>query len=127
MKAIIWTLFIVMLAIWTGMTLLTAHFVDWMVQAFDSTQPAELGALLNNMPLPPQLSPWIDPALLQSIQSSLAGLIEGISHNVPNFASAIAWLSPMIWAVWGLGALALFLFAITGHWLVGSFRKSPQP
>jgi len=79
------------------------------------------------MLLPPQLSPWIDPALLQSIQSSLAGLIEGISHNVPNLASAIVWLSPMIWAVWGLGALALFLFAITGHSLVGSFRKSPQP
>jgi hypothetical protein len=126
MKAIIWTLFILMLSIWTGMTLLTAYFVNWMVQGFGSTQSAELGALLNNMPLPPQLSPWIDPALLQSIQSSLAGLIEGISQAIPNFASVIAWLSPLMWGVWGLGALALFLFAITGHWLVGSFSKTPQ-
>lgn len=126
MKTIIWSLFILILATWTGMTLLTVYLVDWIVQSFGSTLPTDLGVALDTIPVPPWLAVWIDPAWIQSIQAGLVGLIEGVTQTVPYFASAVGWLAPLIWAVWGLGALALFLFAITGHWLVGSFRKSPQ-
>ena len=126
MKTIIWSLFILILAIWTGMTLLTVHLVDWIVQTFGSTLPTDFGAVLGTIPVPPWLAVWIDPVWIQSIQPSLVGLIEGITQTVPYFASAIAWLSPLIWAIWGLGALALLIFAIAGHWLLGSFRTTAQ-
>lgn len=126
MKIIIWSLFILTLSIWTGMTLLTVHLVDWIVQSFGSTPPTDLGAALGSVPLPPWLSVWIDPAWIQSTQSALVDLIEGITRAVPYLASAIGWLSPLIWAIWGLGALALLILAIAGHWLIGSFRKIPQ-
>lgn len=127
MKTIIWSLFILILATWTGMTLLTVYLVDWIVQSFGSTLPADLGVALDTIPVPPWLAIWIDPAWIQSIQAGLVGLIEGITQTVPFFASAISWLSPLIWAIWGLGALVLFIFAIAGHWLVGSFSKTPRP
>jgi len=126
MKTIIWSLFILILSIWTGMTLLTVYLVDWIVQSFGSTLPTDLGVALDTIPVPPWLAVWIDPAWIQSIQAGLVGLIEGVTQTVPYFASAVGWLAPLIWAIWGLGALALFILAIAGHWLVGSFSKRPQ-
>ena len=127
MKIIIWSFFILTLAIWTGMTLLTVHLVDWIVQSFGSALPTDLGAALNTIPVLPWLAIWIDSAWIQSIQSSLVGLIEEITQTVPYLASAIGWLSPLIWVIWGLCALALLILAIAGHWLAGSFSKTPQP
>lgn len=127
MKTIIWSLFILTLAIWTGMTLLAVHLVDWIAQTSGSTLPTDFGAVLGTIPVPSWLAVWIDPVWIQSIQSGLVGVIEGVTQTVPYFASAIDWLSPLIWIVWGLGALALFIFAIAGHWLVGSFSKTPRP
>lgn len=126
MKTLIWSLFILILALWTGTTLLTVHLVDWIGQSFGSALPADLGVVLNTLPVPPWLAVWIDPAWIQSLQAGLVGIIEGISLSVPYFASAIGWLNPLIWAIWGLGALALFIFAAAGHWLVGSFSRAPQ-
>lgn len=127
MKTIIWSLFILTLVIWTGMTLLAVHLVDWIAQTSGSTLPTDFGAVLGTIPVPSWLAVWIDPVWIQSIQSGLFGVIEGVTQTVPYFASAIDWLSPLIWIVWGLGALALFIFAIAGHWLVGSFSKTPRP
>lgn len=128
MKIIIWSFFILTLALWTGMTLLTVQLVDWIVQSFGSTLPTDLGAVLSTIPVPPWLAIWIDTTWIQAIQSSLVGLIEGITQTVPYLASAIGWLSPLIWAIWGLGVLVLLflVLAVAGHWLIGSFRKTPQ-
>ena len=126
MKIIIWSFFILTLALWTGMTLLTVQLVDWIVQSFGSTLPTDLGAVLSTIPVPPWLAIWIDTTWIQAIQSSLVGLIEGITQTVPYLASAIGWLSPLIWAIWGLGVLVLLILAVAGHWLIGSFLKTPQ-
>ena len=126
MKIIIWSFFILTLALWTGMTLLTVQLVDWIVQSFGSTLPTDLGAVLSTIPVPPWLAIWIDTTWIQAIQSSLVGLIEGITQTVPYLASAIGWLSPLIWAIWGLGVLVLLILAVAGLWLIGSFRKTPQ-
>ena len=124
MKIIIWSFFILTLALWTGMTLLTVQLVDWIAQSFGSTLPTDLGAVLSTIPVPPWLAIWIDTTWIQAIQSSLVGLIEGITQTVPYLASAIGWLSPLIWAIWGLGVLVLLILAVAGHWLIGSFRKT---
>jgi len=121
MKTIVWSLFILILAVWTGMTLLTVHLVDWVAQSFGSTLPNDLGAFVNNIPVPPWLALWIDPAWIHSIQTGLLSFIEGVTQAVPYFASAIDWLNPLIWAIWALGALALLILTIVGHWLVNSF------
>jgi hypothetical protein len=125
MKTIIWSLFILFLALWTGMTFLTIHLVDWIAQNFGSTTlPTDLGGVLETIPVPPWLALWLDPAWIQSIQSSLVGFIEAVTQAVPYFASAIGWLSPLIWAIWGLGTLLLLVLAIAGHWLAGLFQSS---
>lgn len=122
MKTLIWSLFIVILAIWTGMTLLTVHLVDWIAQTFGTTLPTDLGPVLSTIPVPPWLALWIDPAWIQSIQSNLVGFIETMTQTAPYFASAINWISPLLWVFWGLGALLLLGLAIAGHWLASNPR-----
>jgi len=122
MKTLVWSLFVLILVIWTGMTLVTVHLVDWIAQTFGSTPPTDLGSVLGTIPVPPWLALWIDPAWIQSIQSNLVGFIETMTQTAPYFASAIDWLSPLLWAFWGLGALLLLSLAIAGHWLASNLR-----
>lgn len=124
MKTIIWSLFTLILAAWTGMTWLTVHLVDWIAQRVSTNLPDEPGATFDAIPVPPWLAPWVDPAWIQTIQSHLVALIEGAIQAVPYFAPAIDWLSPLLWTIWALGALALLILAIVGHKLVSSLHAA---
>lgn len=123
MKTIIWSLFILVLAVWTGTMLLAAHMVDWMAQSFGNAPPADLGALLETVPMPPALTPWVDPALLASLQRTVGEVFTALSASLPYFSSMMSWLVPIIWVVWGIGALFLLIPAVVGHWLVGSLGR----
>ena len=66
---------------------------------------------------------WVDPAWAQIFQAGFGNFIEVVSQSAPFLASAISWLSPLIWVIWGLGALVLLIVASLGHWLLGTLKK----
>ncbi len=125
MRMIIWSLFALVMLLWTGTALVAVHFVDWTVQTFGNTLPTaqELGAVAEAIPLPAWLAVWVDPAWAQIFQAGFGNFIEVVSQSAPFLASAISWLSPLIWVIWGLGALVLLIVASLGHWLLGTLKK----
>ena len=42
-------------------------------------------------------------------------------------AGPAGWLVPLLWMVWGLGALVLVLFGVAGSVLVAALRRRPAP
>jgi hypothetical protein len=126
MRIIIWSLFALAMLLWTGTALIAVHFVDWTVQTFGNTLPTaqELGAVAEAIPLPAWLAVWVDPAWAQIFQAGFGNFIEVVSQSAPFLASAISWLSPLIWGIWGLGVLVLLIAAALGHWLLGTLKKS---
>ncbi len=123
MKIIIWAVFLLVLTFWTAMTFVAVHLVEWLAQNFNGTLPEGFGEMINTIPVPPWLAVWVDTNWIESIQSGIVGLIEALAQSMPYLASAIEWLSPLIWGVWALGALFLLTLAGVGHWFVGSFLK----
>lgn len=86
-----------------------------------------LGTVLDATALPSWLALWIDPAWLQSIHAGLVATIEGVRQIMPWLAAGMAWLSPLLWTVWALGALSLLIITAIGHRLLGSFFPANRP
>lgn len=127
MKTIIWILFVVTLAAWTGMTALTVHVIDWIAHNSGTALQNDLSTVLDATALPSWLALWIDPAWLQSIHAGLVATIEGVRQIMPWLAAGMAWLSPLLWTVWALGALSLLIITVIGHRLLGSFFPANRP
>ncbi|ENO91586.1 hypothetical protein C662_15998 [Thauera sp. 28] len=124
MRTIVWGLFFLTLAAWTGITALSVHIVDWVVQNAGNAFQNDPVAALNATALPSWLALWVDPAWLESIQGGLVATIEGAHQIMPWVASAMDWLSPLLWTLWALGALILLIITVVGHRLLGSFATA---
>lgn len=127
MKTIIWILFFVTLAAWTGMTAITVHVVDWVAHKSGTALQNDLSTVLDATTLPSWLALWIDPTWLESIHAGLVATNEGVRQIMPWLAAGMAWLSPLLWTVWALGALSLLIITAIGHRLLGSFFPANRP
>ena len=137
MKVAIWGLCLVLMFFWTGLAALTAGVTDWVIQAMASDQlkvlanqaiatapVKELTSQAAQIPVPPWLSAMIDPAWLQSLQVSLAGMV-GTVGSLTSSLNPAAWLKAFVWICWGVGMLVLLVGAGVGHFVVGRFTKRP--
>lgn len=126
MRALIWSVFGVLTALWTAVAWLTAAAVGWLAGTAGSAQGVELGALVSQIPVPPWLSYWIDPATLRLAFESLAWTLNAIGDLAPWIAGAVGWLVPVVWVVWAFGALLMLALAGGLHLLVGRSGSPPQ-
>jgi hypothetical protein len=107
MKALVWLVFLLLTAFWTGLVVLTEQLSQWLLASVAAGQVGELATVAGQWPVPAWLGFWVDTAWLQSLQEA-------------------DWISPLLWLGWGLGTLLLLVAAVMGHLLLGQRWSTPR-
>lgn len=118
MKLVIWIIFGLIALVWTGGAFLASELTQWAGQALASGEAASLDKDMAQWPVPHWVSLWIDPALIQALQSFVLWAFEALRDALPLLSSTVGWLVPLIWVLWGLGLLAMFVLAFGAHLLL---------
>lgn len=124
MKAAIWTIFSLVTLVWTGGAFMLSEFAGWAAGAIASGEAANLGRSLAEWPIPQWAAFWVDPALVQTAQSAMLWAVDALRDALPMIGSAVGWLVPLVWVVWGLGLGMLLLIAGGAHLLSGRSRTA---
>ena len=119
MKIVLWLAFAVLALIWTGGAAVTAQLVAWSAGGLASGGAAEIGAVASAAAIPAWLATWIDPAAWAALQQAVAGTLTTVSGSLPMLGTAVGWLVPLVWIVWGLGLAVMLVLAVLAHWLIG--------
>jgi hypothetical protein len=120
MKAAVWIAFGLLAALWTGGALLAAELAAWSAALLASGEAVELGRTVAQWPVPAWVALWVDPAWVQAGLQALAWGLELLRDSLPLVGSAVGWLVPVVWVLWGLGLLLMVLLAGAAHLLLGS-------
>ena len=126
MKAIVWLVFLVLTAFWTGLVALTEQLSQWLLASMASGQVGELATVAGQWPVPAWLGFWVDTAWLQGLQDAGVGLVQWLGQVLPSSQGLMSWISPLLWLGWGLGALLLLVAAVMGHMLLGQRWSTPR-
>jgi hypothetical protein len=126
MKIALWIAFALLALMWTGGAALVAQLVAWSASGLAAGGAAQVGGVVASAAMPTWLAPWVDAAAWTAIQESVAGVMAGVSGSLPLVGTAVGWLEPLVWIVWGVGLVILLVLAGLGHWLIGRFN-GPRP
>ena len=130
MKTLIWVLFAVLMLGWTGLAAVSVQLTEWLFAAMASGQAGEVvGGVAGgvaNWPVPAWLAVWVSPELIESLQTSWAGMLGWLSAVMPSVAGLSGLVSVLVWLFWGLGALTLLAIALLLHWLAGRMADKPK-
>ena len=124
MRAGLWLITVLAFVVWTAGMAATAGLAQWLAAQL----PQWVGGMppATQWPWPNWLSLWLDPALLQALQSFLVWSLEVLRLIAPTL-EGLGWvLVAGVWLAWGLGALALLGLALVGHVLIGRRRRHGQ-
>lgn len=119
MKTLLWMVFLLLTAFWTGLVALTEQLSQWLLASMAGGQISELATLAGQWPVPAWLGFGIDTAWLTSLQASAVALMQWLGQVMPSSPSLMQWLTPLLWLAWALGAAFLLLCAVLGHWVLG--------
>jgi hypothetical protein len=115
MKLVVWIVFTVVAALWTGAFALGAWLVSW-VAAFvaRAADPNTTLPVLADI-VPDWLEAWIDPGTLELAQRVVTGLLQGLQTLQLDLGSAVGWVVAALWLACGVGLLAMLLLAVAAH------------
>ena len=118
MKIAVWVIFGIVTLFWTAGTFIAVKLTQWgtSLLANGNIEPLSRGAA--QWPVPEGLPLWLDPAQIQGLQQYALLSLEAFRSAMPYTSTAMGWLVPVIWAVWGLGLLFLLTLAGGAHWLM---------
>lgn len=125
MKLAIWGVFGLLAGLWTAGAFIVSELTQWASQLVASGAAHDLGQAAARWPVPSWLAFWVDPAWIQTLQAMTLWTLDALSDAIPFIGSALGWLVPLVWLVWGLGALALLATAGLVHWLSGRSISIP--
>lgn len=122
MKILVWAVFGLLAASWTGLALLVSLLTRWGAQWLASGGASELDKAAPQWPWIPA---WMEPAWLQAAQDAFVWIQAALPLSMPLIGSAMQWIVPLVWVLWGLGLV--LLLALTGgvHTLVNRYL-APQ-
>lgn len=123
MKIALWIGFAVLALLWTGGAAAVAQLVQWSAQGLAAGGAAPLSGIATGAALPAWLSAWVDPATWSAAQQAVAGALTTASESLPAIGTALGWLVPAVWVVWGLGLAALVGFTVLLAWLIARARR----
>jgi hypothetical protein len=125
MKALVWVVFLILTAFWTGLVALTEQLSQWLLASMAAGQVGELASVAGQWPVPAWLGFWVDTAWLKSLEAGV-GLVQWLSNVLPSSQGLMSWISPLLWLGWGLGTLLLLVAAVMGHMLLGQRWSTPR-
>jgi hypothetical protein len=126
MKIAVWVLFGLLAMCWTGGAWLAATLAQWAAGLLASGAAADLMGAAAQWPVPEWLTLWFDPALVRAVQAMLVQALEWTRESMPAAGSAVGWLVPVVWVLWGLGMALMLALAGGAHLLAGRFL-TPRP
>lgn len=118
MKLALWSVFGLLVFVWTGLIGIAEQLTEWLLAAMASGQVGDLANQALQWPLPDWLSPWVDTAWIKAVQESSLGLVQWLGQVLPSASRLMDWVSPLIWALWALGLAFLLALAVAGHWML---------
>ena len=127
MKAALWTVFASLALLWTGAAALLAKVVEGAAQALAAGGAISAGAAVASMPAPTWLAPFFDAAHWSAVQDATGRLLQGSVDTLPAIGTAVTWLEPAVWMLWGLGAILLLGVTLLAHAMLGRFGRRNGP
>lgn len=125
MSVLIWIVAALLLALWTGFAALTVALLDAAAGVLGGGGTLDWAALVTNWSVPTWLLPWIDAGWLQSVQMMIVDLLDGLQGAWPVMGQVlVGWGVPLVWTLWGLGAVLLLALAGGLHLLVRVSRRA---
>lgn len=123
MRTLLWGVFAVLAAGWSALVALSAELADWLLGAAGSGQATAAATAVAQWPVPAWAGQWVDPAWLQALQRLWIDAVQWLGDVAPSSEGLMGWITPLLWAGWGLGLLCLLLPAVALHWLAGRLNK----
>ncbi len=125
MKTALWIFIALLAAVWSGCAWLSIELLQWLAARLSAGDAGELERAIAQWPLPAWLAPWIDPAWAELLRGGLTGLMALISQTAPWLGTAMGWLQPLAWVIWGAGLLVLLLLGALLNLLLN--KVTPRP
>jgi hypothetical protein len=117
MKLLIWSSFLILVLLWTGMAMVAVSVSDWAMGLLGSgTALSDQVAALN---LPAWVSLWVPPELVTAIQGTITDTLAMVGPWLPSPDTLSMLMSVLVWGAWGVGALLLLALALGAHWFSG--------
>ena len=126
MKIAVWVVFVLLAGLWTSLAAVSVQLIQWLATSAASGQVTDAAMLAGQQQLPGLLAVWLDPALLQGLQSSWLFAMQWTAQVLPSVGGLVGWVAPIIWVVCGLGMLVLLVVAMLGHWAVGRLASNAR-
>ena len=127
MVKVVWIVFALLAAAWTGMAWACGAFIGWAAEQAATGSVAGVVEAARTFDMPPWAALWIDPALWAALKSLALTLLEWGQAAVPYAGTAGGWLVALVWVMWGVGLLALLATAGVSHLLVRQVPRALAP
>lgn len=124
MRAIVWGVFALLAAGWTGLVAVSVQITEWLLGMAASGQVGDVATAAGQWPVPAWLALWVDPAWVQALQAAWLGTVQWLGQVLPSGDGLMGWIAPLLWTGWALGLLCLLVPAVALHWLAGRFGTS---
>lgn len=127
MKLALWGLFALIAAAWSGAILISVELVQWLAASVPGANPGAILAPAGDVPVPPWLAWWIDPAWVggaQALWAQVLGWLGWLSQTGSSLEGVVGWLVPLLWVVWGVVLLIGLAVAVAGHCLLGKLHRA---
>ena len=127
MRAIVWGVFALLAAGWTGLVAVSVQITEWLLGMAASGQVGDVATAAGQWPVPAWLALWVDPAWVQALQTAWLGTVQWLGQVLPSGDGLMGWIAPLLWTGWALGLLCLLVPAIALHWMAGRFKAPVTP
>jgi len=126
MKTLVWILFGLLSLLWTGGAWVLARLGGWAAGLAATGGTVDWVGKVAESPPMLMLARCLDAAWYQRVQDAMIALLQGLGEGLPMLGSALTWLAPLTWTIWGLGMLLLLLLAGGAHLLLGRMTSLPM-
>jgi hypothetical protein len=116
MKILIWVVTGMIALFGTLMVLLLTSAIGWLADNTGGT--VDLASRVAQWPVPPWLSAWLDPAMLEWMREATTAALQAMASAAPWLSSLLGWVGPVIWVLWAVVLFGMFALAGGGHYLL---------
>ena len=119
--AIVWFLVLALLAAWSTCIWLLHSIAIWSTTGAGSL--VAQSKQIDSLALPNWVGVWVPPELILALKSSVSTVLPFVESALGALPAAAAWLTPLAWIVWGLGALLLMAVGAVAHVAMTMMKK----